>query len=569
MRYLALATDYDGTLATSGTVASETFGALDRFRASGRRVIMLTGRRVEDLRSICPRLDLFDCVVAENGAVLYSPESQETVALSQPPPPDFTEALHRHGVTPLVTGHVVVATNHPHETSVVQVIHEQGLELQIIFNGNSVMVLPPGVNKGSGLVKALQRLDLSPHEIVGIGNAANDHSFLELCECAVAVQNAVPAIKAKASFCTTSAAGAGVVELIDEIIRTDLADRSPLGIGGGLVLGTREDGTAATFEPYGRNLLIAGPSASGKSTFATGLIERLIERSYQLCIIDPEGDYGTLDDILTLGSRLRAPRVEEILDVLADPEANVIVNLLGIPLSDRPEFFLELLPHLHAMRARTARPHWILVDEVHHLLPSTWGLVPSMLPQRSGETILITVHPSQVAGPILRLVDIAVAVGRSPAATLEEFARAVGDVAPDTPEMSERRDEVVAWFRTAGIAPFRLRVVPARAERLRHLRKYAEGNLGPKSFFFRGPHGRLNLRAQNLVAFCDLAAGVDDETWLFHLRGRHYSEWLRRAVKDEDLAREVGSIEQALDLTAGRSRRLVHDAIDRRYTLPA
>jgi HAD superfamily hydrolase (TIGR01484 family) len=569
MRYLALASDYDGTLTTSGTLASETIKALERLRASGRRTIVVTGRRLEDLRSACPRLDLFDCIVAENGAVLYWPDSRDTVALSQPPPAVFTEALRQRGVTPLVSGHVVVATHHPHERSVVEVIHELGLELQVIFNGDAVMVLPSGVNKGSGLERALRKLGLSPHEVVGIGSAGNDHSFMELSECAVAVVNALPAIKAKASFSTRSVDGAGVVELIDELIRTDLADRSPLGAGSALVLGTREDGTAASFEPYGRNLLIAGPSASGKSTFATGLIERLIERSYQLCIIDPEGDYGTLDDIITLGSRLRAPRVEEILDVLADPSANVVVNLLGISLSDRPEFFVQLFPHLQAMRAQRGRPHWILVDEVHHLLPPNWGLVPSMLPQRLGETILVTVHPSQVAAPILRLVDIAVAVGRSPEMTLGEFASAVGDVVPPTPAPSDSRDEVIAWFRTAGTVPFRLRVVPARSERLRHLRKYAEGDLGPKSFLFRGPHGRLKLRASNLVSFCDLAAGVDDETWLFHLRGRHYSDWLSLVVKDEDLAREVASIERATDLSANQSRQLVRDAIDRRYTLPA
>jgi hypothetical protein len=128
---------------------------------------------------------------------------------------------------------------------------------------------------------------------------------------------------------------------------------------------------------------------------------------------------------------------------------------------------------------------------------------------------------------------------------------------------------VVAWFRTGGLRPFRLKVVPARSERLRHLRKYAEGDLGSKSFLFRGPHGRLKLRAPNLVAFCDLAAGVDDETWLFHLREGHYSSWMRFVVKDEDLAGEVVSIERAIELTAAQSRRLVREAIDRRYTLPA
>ena len=106
---------------------------------------------------------------------------------------------------------------------------------------------------------------------------------------------------------------------------------------------------------------MAGPSASGKSTFATGLIERLVHKSYQVCILDPEGDYSTLDDIVTLGSRLRAPLISEVLDVLQDPSVNVVVNLLGVELDDRPAYFAELLPRLLAMRARTGRPHWLVV----------------------------------------------------------------------------------------------------------------------------------------------------------------------------------------------------------------
>jgi hydroxymethylpyrimidine pyrophosphatase-like HAD family hydrolase len=92
-------------------LAAETIDALERLRASGRRAVAVTGRRLDDLRAVCPRLDLFDCIVAENGAVLHWPESRDTIVLSRPPPAEFTDALRRHGVTPLVTGEVVVATN--------------------------------------------------------------------------------------------------------------------------------------------------------------------------------------------------------------------------------------------------------------------------------------------------------------------------------------------------------------------------------------------------------------------------------------------------------------------------
>ncbi|HEX2227115.1 MAG TPA: DUF87 domain-containing protein [Candidatus Binatia bacterium] len=119
-----------------------------------------------------------------------------------------------------------------------------------------------------------------------------------------------------------------------------------------------------TVPPYGLNILIAGPSASGKSTLAVGVIERLISGAYQVCVVDPEGDYGTLREVVTLGSQDRAPTVHEVLAVLDDPRMNLNVNLLGIPLLRRPEYFGHLFPSPQAMRTRTARPHWIVLDEL-------------------------------------------------------------------------------------------------------------------------------------------------------------------------------------------------------------
>ncbi|MGH7615639.1 MAG: ATP-binding protein, partial [Gemmatimonadaceae bacterium] len=311
--------------------------------------------------------------------------------------------------------------------------------------------------------------------------------------------------------------------------------------------------------------LVCGPSGAGKSTFATGLIERLIDRSYQLCVIDPEGDYATLDQLVTIGSRLRAPHLDEVLERLGDSRASVAVNLLGIPFDDRPDFFSQLFPRLQAMRARTGGPAWILIDELHHLLPSPWGLAPFTLPQRLGETILITYRPSDVAPAIVAMMDIAVAVGPSPEATLAELAAVLGVRAPVVP--GSRHGEAIVWPRSAGTEPFPAVIVPARSERLRHLRKYAEGNLGPKSFFFRGPGQKMNLRAQNLRSFCELASGIDDDTWLFHLRRGDYSAWLSEAIKDDELGSEVAGIERALHPGPFDSRRSVCDAIDKRYMI--
>jgi hydroxymethylpyrimidine pyrophosphatase-like HAD family hydrolase len=120
-------------------------------------------------------------------------------------------------------GRVIISTWLPNHIAVLQVIQEMGLELHVIFNRAAVMVLPAGVNKVTGLDYALRRLGLSFHEAVGIGDAENDYSFLERCECAVAVANAVPSIRQLAAFVTQREAGQGVAELIDELIADDLA----------------------------------------------------------------------------------------------------------------------------------------------------------------------------------------------------------------------------------------------------------------------------------------------------------------------------------------------------------
>jgi HAD superfamily hydrolase (TIGR01484 family) len=576
MRYLALAADYDQTLATGSRLPSDTEGALRKLRRSGRRMLLLTGRTLDELTSVCPGLDLFDCVVLENGGVLYVPSTRQSTLLCHATALALIPALEQRGVKPIIRGQVLLATRRPHEVTVLEAIRDLGLELQIIFNGHSVMVLPSGVNKGSGLREALRTLGLSVHEVVGVGDAANDHSFLEICECAVAVHNAIPSIKAKADFCTRGSNGLGVAELIDELVANDLASRAPGGGGDVVVLASHMDGPL-TFRPYGQNILISGPSSAGKSTFATALIERLIERDFQVCIIDPEGDYSTLDGITTVGHRLRAPSIEDVLERLANAEENVVVNLLGVPFDERPSFFSQLFPRLQALRARSGRPHWLVIDEVHHLLPESWGLAPSTLPQRLGEMILITHQPREVTPAVLGMVDIVVAVGAAPEATLAEYAAALGlsppEVAPgrgaaQRDARSDRPNEVVIWQRTAGRAPCRAVVMPPRSERLRHLRKYAEGNLGHRGFFFRGREGRLNLRAVNLTSFCDMAAGVDDETWLFHLQRGDYASWFHNTIKDEGLAREVVAIAAGSQVQASDSRRLVRDAIERRYMLP-
>ena len=221
MRYEALATDYDGTLAHDGALDEPTLAAVRRLKASGRKVIMVTGRELDELLAILPHADLFDRIVAENGALIYDPATKTPRLLTEPPPPRLVERLRAEGV-PLSVGRTIIATVVPHEHALLAAIRDMGLEWHLSFNKGSVMALPSGVTKATGLTPALHELGLAPERVVGVGDAENDHAFLNVCGCAVAVANALPAVKDRADFVTAGARGVGVTELIDRILADDL-----------------------------------------------------------------------------------------------------------------------------------------------------------------------------------------------------------------------------------------------------------------------------------------------------------------------------------------------------------
>jgi len=569
MRYHALACAYDGTIAWHGKVDEPTIKALEQVRESGRKLLLVTGREVDDLASVFPRLDLFDRIVAENGALLYRPSTREERALAEAPPKKFSDTLKARGAERVSVGRVIVATWEPHETTALEVIREMGLELQVIFNKGAVMVLPSGINKAVGLVHALAELDLSPHNVVGIGDAENDHAFLTLCECSVAVSNALPTVKDQADWVTEGSHGLGVQELVRALLTSDLAELEDR-LHHKLVLGKDASNADFTVHPYGANMLISGTSGGGKSTLATALLENLAELKYQFLVVDPEGDYSTFEQAIVLGDPQRPPSVQEVLDVLTKGDRSAAVNLVGLHLKERPKFFEALLSRIQEMRAKTGRPHWIIVDEAHHVLPASWDAAGVTLSQRVYGTMLVTLEADRVSPAILSTIELVIAVGDKPDEMFRIFANSVGSEPPKSYQGSLERGEALAWFWRSSPAPVWFRSHVPRAELRRHRRKYAEGELPPdQSFYFRGPEGKLNLRAQNLNVFLQMADGIDDDTWNYHLREGDIARWFRETIKDSELAEQIDRLGDDEEVSAEDSRRVIREEIERRYILAA
>jgi hypothetical protein len=214
----ALATDYDGTLAADGEVAEATLAALERLRASGRKLIMVTGRELPDLRRVFPAVAGFDAVVAENGALLWRPDRGDPQALAPAPPPAFIAALQARGVEPLAIGRSIVATASGNAVVVAETLAALGLDWRPILNKDSVMCLPPGVDKASGLAAALDAVGLSAEHVLGVGDAENDRAFLAVCGVSAAVANALDDVKASVDIVAPQDDGAGVAWLIDRLL---------------------------------------------------------------------------------------------------------------------------------------------------------------------------------------------------------------------------------------------------------------------------------------------------------------------------------------------------------------
>lgn len=226
MRFVALAIDYDGTLATDERVHRSTIRALKRARRAGVRLIVMTGSTVPEFVHAFSDPTLFDRVVAENGAVLYAPARGRARTLGASPPPVLLERLKRHSI-PVSVGRVVISTQKAHERALTTALDELQLDWQIISNRETLMILPTPVTKATGLLAALAELGIAATAAIAVGDAENDEPCLEEAGLGVAVANALPRVKAVANIVTTGREGDGVREVIDRLLSGSLEDVPP------------------------------------------------------------------------------------------------------------------------------------------------------------------------------------------------------------------------------------------------------------------------------------------------------------------------------------------------------
>ncbi len=461
MRYCAIALDFDGTIAHDSVVPAHVVDGLRRLKATGRTLLLVTGRELPELLAIFPEIGIFDRVVAENGAVLYRPASGEAQDLGDPPPPALVALLRQRGV-PISVGDTIIATVEPYESTVLRSIHDLGLEHPVIFNKGAVMILPPGINKASGLAVALRELGLSARNVVAVGDAENDHALFEAAEYAVAVANAVPTLQASSDRVTAAPRGDGVLEVIADLIESDLAHSPPTRSRRAIILGRDANGAELRIPAAGVSMLVTGAPRSGKSSFTRRVLERLCTIGYQTCVLDSRGEYLDFKPAVVFGTHEVAPDPFDILTALDKPDLQAVVCLAAVPATKRARFFAEFNLELRALRERTGRPHWLVLDEAHELLPKDGGR-PAVDGVLAENTLYVTSDAANLAPGIAERVDIVAARGAAAHQALEAFARVLSLPAPPEPVRAPSVHEALVWLRRAEGAPTLVTLPPAAA----------------------------------------------------------------------------------------------------------
>lgn len=428
MRYVALAAGFDGTLARDGRCDERCIEALRPLSATGRKLILVTGRELRELLEIFPEVRIFDYVVAENGAVMHRPATRESEILAQAPPEILLQELRRRHVTPLTVGSSIVRTVQANEAEVSAALRKLQLDFQLVTNPGALMMLPAGVNKASGVWAALRELGVSRHNLVAIGDGENDLALFEFAEHAVAVQNADALVKRVANRTTDGAYCDGFLELARDLIATDLADAVPRHK---VVIGARENGSAIELTPCRDSLLVHGPDGSGKAALCNRLLDQFLASSYQCCIIDAEvGGLRVPAEIDVFGDAHEVPRLTDILAALDQPTASVAINLAALAVETRPVFTEALLVQLQALHDRLGRPHVVMIRKAQSFLAD--GVTASSARLSEVTMIYATAQPERLPAPILDGVTLTLDSGTQAVTAGGAVARISG-LAADCP----------------------------------------------------------------------------------------------------------------------------------------
>jgi hydroxymethylpyrimidine pyrophosphatase-like HAD family hydrolase len=553
MKFGVLALDYDGTIARDGALDPEVRSAIAEVRKRGITVVIVTGRILAELEQVAGDLHFVDAVVGENGAVMWFANGHRR-QLAYSTSTQFLQELRRRGLE-FKAGQCVVELDAAAAPQVLSVIRELELPLVLLFNRGRLMVLPQAVSKGAGLREALATLRLSVHNAIAIGDAENDHDLLATCELGVAVSWGSRLLQEAADEVLQGNGPTAVAAYIRQAAENLRLPPEKIGQHR-LSLGTAEDGRELTLAIRGFNMLIAGDPRSGKS-WVTGLMcEQLILQGYSVCVIDPEGDYRTLETlpgVVVFGGEDPPPELPDLARVLRHPDMSVVIDLSHAPYQEKMNYMKSLLPMLAAIRRATGLPHRIVIDEAHYFLhePNVGELLDLTL----GAYTLVTYRLADLHANLRNALEcIIVKRTTEPREnqTLMTMLQAKGDCSTVTSNLATLSlDEAVLLpgMRETGGQCLKFKLFPRLTSHVRHKAKYLDVQLlVEQGFWFTDDVETVAGPARTLKDFLTLLEHVPPGVLTGHALRGDFSRWIADVFHDHALASEIRKVEQRFRL---------------------
>lgn len=566
-----IACDFDGTGATNGHPAPELYAALGAARAQGIVSLLVTGRVLEEVQRACEDLLPFDAVIAENGAVVHLCGLGRTIQIGNPPSEHFLGELRAEGV-PFHTGAVVVGTWEQHANKLLDLIRRFGVDGQLVFNRAALMMLPSGVNKAVGVQRALDELGRSARNMIAFGDAENDIPLLLEAEVGVAARGAVPAVLSVADDSISQPGGAGVALYIRKIIERDGIVPSPQRRA--VRLGKTAEGTEALLPNSGTNVVISGDPRSGKSWIAGLLAEQLIAEGYQICIIDPEGDYAQLGErskVVTFGHDLALPSPQATRRLLSTAPLSLILTLSSLAPSEQLNYVSQLLGSLQEGRAVTGIPHWIVIDEANYFFQSHSSCL-KYLNSPTGTFCLVTYRPSLLASEVYNAVRAHIFTSTKVEEEryfVTKILQAYGgaDLAAHTALDSLEPPRAGLLLADSSATPWKVFVPMERITRhAHHARKYADTRL-PDDKAFRFLDAGSPIAVHNMIEFHHAIQSVPLASLRHHLNAGDFSRWVSEVLGDEQLAQGLRKLERTTPAGATPDRTEVLAHIEDHYLI--
>jgi hypothetical protein len=318
-----------------------------------------------------------------------------------------------------------------------------------------------------------------------------------------------------------------------------------------LLLGYLEDGREFSLAIRGRNVLVAGDAKSGKSWIAGLLCEQLILHGYCVCVIDPEGDYGSLEGlpgVTVFGREDPPPTPRELLRALRYPDRSVVIDLSQLAQDEKLEYIRAVLPALNVLRRRTGLPHRILLDEAHYYIHDV-DAGPLLDFERNGY-IIVTYCASRLPKTLLAASEVMIVTCESNPAEMEalrEGCLKCGDVdAGHWAILSHLKVGQAIALPITEEASGELKlftIAPRLTPHVRHREKYVDVPVSAhRAFVFNG-NGRSAHRIRTLRQFVSELESSPKALLDGYINRSDFSRWIGDVFGDRALADELRELE--------------------------